>query len=176
MTLLDTEKKEVSKISCVSLYQLQEAERGDQGTADRWFTRISCDVFWATIQQGRGRLLWAVLSKRRTICSQEVWLGVYLLLNQNCAHLGGTFPGHQQFHQCTGGICGQAWEPKDIWSDHRTNFVGAQQELQHAIQEWNQGKIHKHLLKKGVIGDSTPPEPPIQEGIGKDKSIPSELC
>ena len=41
-------------------------------------------------------------------------------------------------------------EPKEIWSDNGTNFVGAHQELKRAVQEWNQNRISTHLLKKEI--------------------------
>ncbi|XP_066955693.1 uncharacterized protein [Macrobrachium rosenbergii] len=39
-------------------------------------------------------------------------------------------------------------QPSEIWSDNGTNFIGAQQELKRAVQQWNQDQIHAHLLKK----------------------------
>lgn len=39
-------------------------------------------------------------------------------------------------------------EPKEIWSDNGTNFVGARQELRRVIQDWNQRQIYEHLLKE----------------------------
>ena len=48
-------------------------------------------------------------------------------------------------------------EPKEIWSDNGTNFVGAQRELQRAVREWNQEIIHTHLLRKEVDWHFNPP-------------------
>ena len=48
-------------------------------------------------------------------------------------------------------------EPKEVFSDNGTNFVGAQQELRRAIGDWNQNQIHEHLLKKEVSWKFNPP-------------------
>ena len=48
-------------------------------------------------------------------------------------------------------------EPKEIWSDNGTNFVGAQQELRRSIHELNQDTIHEHLLKKEIAWIFNPP-------------------
>ncbi|KAK4324774.1 hypothetical protein Pmani_004614 [Petrolisthes manimaculis] len=41
-------------------------------------------------------------------------------------------------------------EPKEIWCDNGTNFVGAQRELHCSIKDWNQNQIHEHLLKREI--------------------------
>ena len=55
--------------------------------------------------------------------------------------------------------------PKEIWSDNGTNFIGAQKELKKAIQEWNLGKIHAHLLQKEVDWKFNPPAASHMGGI-----------
>nr|XP_027213272.1 uncharacterized protein LOC113806347 [Penaeus vannamei] len=56
-------------------------------------------------------------------------------------------------------------EPKEIWSDNGTNFVGAPQELKKAIQEWNQDQIHAHLLKKEIDWKFNPPAASHMGGV-----------
>ncbi|XP_069982188.1 uncharacterized protein [Penaeus vannamei] len=56
-------------------------------------------------------------------------------------------------------------EPKEIWSDNGTNFVGAPQELKKAIQEWNQDLIHAHLLKKEIDWKFNPPAASHMGGV-----------
>ena len=41
-------------------------------------------------------------------------------------------------------------EPKEIWSDNGTNFVGAETEMKRTIQQWNQTQIHQHLLRRQI--------------------------
>lgn len=48
-------------------------------------------------------------------------------------------------------------EPKELWSDNGTNFIGAQQELRRALQNWNQSQIYDHLLKKEITWKFNPP-------------------
>jgi len=40
--------------------------------------------------------------------------------------------------------------PKEIWSDRGTNFIGANRELKESIAEWNEEKIERQLLQKGI--------------------------
>lgn len=56
-------------------------------------------------------------------------------------------------------------EPKEIWSDNGTNFVGAQRELHRSIQDWNQNQIHEHLLKREITWNFNPPEASHMGGV-----------
>ena len=56
-------------------------------------------------------------------------------------------------------------EPREIWSDNGTNFVGACKELKRAIQEWNQAKISAHLLKREVDWHFNPPAASHMGGV-----------
>ena len=40
--------------------------------------------------------------------------------------------------------------PSDIYSDNGTNFVGADRELKHSLEEWNQSQILDYLSQKDV--------------------------
>ena len=40
--------------------------------------------------------------------------------------------------------------PKEIWSDNRTNFVGADKEIQQSIREWDQDELNKRLIKDEI--------------------------
>ena len=46
---------------------------------------------------------------------------------------------------------------KVISCDRGTNFVGAEKELNMAIENWNQSEIHQCLLKKGIDWKFNPP-------------------
>jgi transposase InsO family protein len=39
--------------------------------------------------------------------------------------------------------------PRDVYSDNGTNFVGALDDFQRALERWDQNKIHSKLLSKG---------------------------
>jgi hypothetical protein len=41
-------------------------------------------------------------------------------------------------------------EVKEIRSDNGTNFVSGERELREAIANWNEEKIHQHLLQKHI--------------------------
>lgn len=56
-------------------------------------------------------------------------------------------------------------EPKEIWSDNGTNFVGAQRELHRSIKDWNQNQIHEHLLKREITWNFNPPEASHMGGV-----------
>ena len=56
-------------------------------------------------------------------------------------------------------------EPKEIWSDNGTNFVGACKELRKSVQEWNQTRISAHLLKKEVDWHFNPPAASHMGGV-----------
>ena len=56
-------------------------------------------------------------------------------------------------------------EPKEIWSDNGTNFVGAHQELKRAVQEWNQNRISTRLLKKEIDCYFSPPAASHMGGV-----------
>ncbi|KAK3895047.1 hypothetical protein Pcinc_001215 [Petrolisthes cinctipes] len=56
-------------------------------------------------------------------------------------------------------------EPKEIWSDNGTNFVGAQRELHRSIKDWNQNQIHEHLLKREITWKFNPPEASHMGGV-----------
>ena len=56
-------------------------------------------------------------------------------------------------------------EPKEIWSDNGSNFVGAHQELKKNIQDWNKDKIHDHLLKKEIKWNFNPPTASHMGGV-----------
>ena len=46
---------------------------------------------------------------------------------------------------------------KEIRSDNGTNFTSGEKELREAINNWNQDKIHGHLLQKHITWTSNPP-------------------
>ena len=48
--------------------------------------------------------------------------------------------------------------PKDVYSDQGKNFVGAVNDFQHALERWDQTKIHGQLLNVGSNWHFGPPE------------------
>jgi hypothetical protein len=48
--------------------------------------------------------------------------------------------------------------PKDVYSDQSKNFVGAVDDFQHALERWDQTKIHVQLLNVGSYWHFGPPE------------------
>ena len=46
---------------------------------------------------------------------------------------------------------------KEIRSDNGTNFTSGEKELREAINNWNQDKIHRHLLQKHITWTFNPP-------------------
>ena len=46
---------------------------------------------------------------------------------------------------------------RELRSDNRTNFVGAERELKTAIAKWNQAQVHDVLLQKGIKCTFNPP-------------------
>ena len=56
-------------------------------------------------------------------------------------------------------------EPKEIWSDNGTNFIGASQELKRAVNEWNQNAISTHLLKREIDWHFNPPAASHMGGV-----------
>jgi hypothetical protein len=46
----------------------------------------------------------------------------------------------------------------DVYSDNGTNFVGALDDFQHALEQWDQNKIHSRLLSEGRNWHFGPPE------------------
>ena len=57
-----------------------------------------------------------------------------------------------------------AGQPKTIWSDNGTNFVGADHELQRLVSEWNQQKLHDDLAARGITWKFNPPAAPHHGG------------
>ena len=55
-------------------------------------------------------------------------------------------------------------QPKTIWSDNGTNFVGADHELQRLVSEWNQQKLHDDLAARGITWKFNPPAAPHHGG------------
>ena len=56
-------------------------------------------------------------------------------------------------------------EPKEIWSDNGSNFVGAHIELKKAVKEWNQDQISNHLLKREIDWHFNPPAASHMGGV-----------
>ncbi len=56
-------------------------------------------------------------------------------------------------------------EPKEIWSDNGTNFVGAVAEMKRSIQQWNQTQIHQHLLQHEIAWHFNPPKASHMGGV-----------
>ena len=56
-------------------------------------------------------------------------------------------------------------EPREIWSDNGTNFVGASQELKKTIREWNQSQINEHLIKREIDWHFIPPTASHMGGV-----------
>ena len=50
--------------------------------------------------------------------------------------------------------------PEEIWSDNGTNFKGANRELEQQLEQWNQVKIHDHLLQNHIKWNFIPPQAP----------------
>ena len=48
-------------------------------------------------------------------------------------------------------------QPKEIWCDNGTNFIGAQAELKRTIQGWDKTKIDQHMLRQATIWHFNPP-------------------
>ena len=46
---------------------------------------------------------------------------------------------------------------KEIRSDIGTNFAGGEKELREAVGNWNQAKIHDHLLQRNIKWVFNPP-------------------
>ena len=56
-------------------------------------------------------------------------------------------------------------EPRDIFSDNGTNFVGGHKELKCAVKEWNQEQIHAQMLKREVNWHFNPPAASHMGGV-----------
>lgn len=52
-----------------------------------------------------------------------------------------------------------------IRSDNGTNLVGAKRELQNSLSEWNQSRIHKAMLQKGIRWTFNPPTASHHGGV-----------
>ena len=55
--------------------------------------------------------------------------------------------------------------PKCIYSDNRSNFVGAEREITTAIEDWNQKQIQDELLQKGCQRVFQPPRASHTSGV-----------
>ena len=56
-------------------------------------------------------------------------------------------------------------KPQKMRSDSGTNFVGGNRELQDAIDQWNQGKLHQHFLQQEVKWVPNPPKASHMGGV-----------
>lgn len=56
-------------------------------------------------------------------------------------------------------------KPREIWCDNGTNFVGAEKQLKHSLEEWNQEQIHDNLLQKGIQWHFNPPKASHMGGV-----------
>ncbi|XP_064621090.1 uncharacterized protein LOC135483946 [Lineus longissimus] len=60
---------------------------------------------------------------------------------------------------------GRRGDPKQVWSDNGTNFVGGERELREAIMGWNQEQIQKELCQRGTEWHFQPPLAPHMSGV-----------
>ena len=68
--------------------------------------------------------------------------------------------------------------PKDLYSDNGTNFVGAQEDIRHALAKWDQNRIENELLRKETNWHFNPPDASHAGGSWERmiRSIRSILC
>ena len=55
--------------------------------------------------------------------------------------------------------------PEEIRSDNGGNFVKGEKELREAVQQWNQGQIHGHLLQHDIKWIFHPPAASHHGGV-----------
>ena len=56
-------------------------------------------------------------------------------------------------------------KPQEMRSDNGTNFVGGNRELQEAIDQWNQDKLHQHFLQQEIKWIPNPPKASHMGGV-----------
>ena len=117
------------------------------------FTRVGVDYFGPfVVKRGRSEL-------KRYGC-------VFTCFATRAIHIEITFTlDTDSFLHALDRFIARRGEPREIWSDNGTNFVGACKELKRAVQEWNQAKISAHLLKREVDWHFNPPAASHMGGV-----------
>ncbi len=76
------------------------------------------------------------------------------------------------FILCLRNFIGRRGLPREMYSDNRTNFKGANEELKHCLKNLHQDKIRAHLAPQGISWHFNPPLAPHWGGgeLGNDLS------
>jgi hypothetical protein len=81
---------------------------------------------------------------------EKRWCCLFTCLTIRAVHLEVTFSMDSDSFLCAFfRFVARRGVPHDVYSDNGTNFVGALDNFQHALEQWYQNKIHSKLLTKG---------------------------
>jgi hypothetical protein len=90
---------------------------------------------------------------------EKRWCCIFTCLTIQAVHLEVAFSMDSDLFLCAFfRFVARRGVPHDVYSDNGTNFVGALDNFQHALERWDQNKIHSKLRSKGSNWHFGPPE------------------